>query len=57
MRRPAGVGEPPDGFNLNVGAGYVSEMYQSTVTATAPDGAVSEVEAKLSRLSAGYGGY
>jgi hypothetical protein len=46
----AGVGEPPDGYAINVGSGFVSEVYDINVTATGANGATSELEAKLSSL-------
>jgi len=49
----AGFGQPPDGYEINVGAGYLSELYILTVTASSPSGSSSEVEAKLAKMTAG----
>ncbi len=53
----AGTGAPPEGYAVNVGAGYVNELFLAPVTSTSPDGAVSEIEAKLARLSVSGGSY
>ncbi len=52
-----GVGPPPEGYGLNVGSGYGSELFLANVTATFADGGTTELEAKLGRLAAGTGGY
>jgi len=53
----AGVGEPPDGYAINVGSGFVSEVYDINVTATGANGATSELEAKLSSLKPNSGAF
>lgn len=53
----AGVGEPPDGYSINVGSGFVSEVYDINVTATGANGATSELEAKLSSLKPNSGSF
>lgn len=51
-----GTGSPPEGYSLNVGAGYVSDVYRANVTASSADGSSVELEAQLGRLesSAAY---
>ena len=53
-----GLGESPEGYSLNVGsdAGYISRVFRVDVTAFTGT-ATAEVQAKLSRLEAGAGGY
>jgi hypothetical protein len=51
-----GVGPPPEGFSINVGAGYVNEIFLTNATASSPNAATVEVEAKVGRLSANSGG-
>ena len=54
----AGIGEPQEGYSLNIGAGvgHVSRVFLVTVTATA-GGSTAELEARLSRSSADSTGY
>ena len=52
-----GTGAPPEGYSANVGAGYVSKLFLVPVTAASPDGGVSEIEAKMARLSASGASY
>lgn len=54
---PAGSGPTPDGYGLNMGSGYGSQLFLVNVTATFADGGTTELEAKLGRLAAGTGGY
>ena len=51
-----GLGPPPEGFSINVGSGYVNEIFLTNVTATSPNATTVELEAKLGRLSANSGG-
>ena len=45
-----GIGQPPDGMQINVGSGYVNELFELTVTAEATNGATTELETKLALL-------
>ncbi len=53
----SGIGPPPEGYAITIGAGYVNELYLVSVTSTAPNSTVSELEAKLARLSTSGGSY
>ena len=46
------AGEPQEGESLNVGTGIgtVTRIYRVTVTATSPNGATAEVDAKIGRV-------
>jgi hypothetical protein len=52
-----GTGKPPDGYAINVGSGYVNEIFQLNVTAQANNGANTELESKLGSLAPNSGGY
>jgi Tfp pilus assembly protein PilX len=54
----AGIGEPEEGYSLNVGAGvsHVSRVFLVNVTATA-GGSTAELEARLARSAADSAGY
>jgi hypothetical protein len=54
----AGLGEAPEGYGINADSGvsYVSRVYLVNVTSTA-GGSTTELEAKLSRVSADATGY
>lgn len=52
-----GAGEPPEGYSLEVGAGYVNRQYLATVTGTAYGDATTELEAKMLRLDSSGGAY
>jgi Tfp pilus assembly protein PilX len=53
-----GVGPPPDGYCIGVGAScYVRQIYRTPVTASSTDGSVAELEVQFSRMEAGAGGY
>ena len=52
-----GTGAPPEGYSANIGAGYLNEFFRVPVTAASPDGGISEIEAKLARLSANGASY
>jgi hypothetical protein len=45
-----GIGQPPDGMQINVGSGYVNELFELTVTAEANNGATTELQTKLALL-------
>jgi hypothetical protein len=45
-----GVGEPPEGYALNIGAGFATEVFLGTVTAFSPGGSSAEIESKYWKL-------
>jgi hypothetical protein len=47
-----GVGEPPEGYALNVGAGFTTEVFLGTVTASSPGGSSVELESKYWKMRA-----
>jgi len=53
----AGIGAPPDGFSINVGGGYVNELFRVNVTSEAANNGVVELEAKLGSLQPNAGSY
>lgn len=53
----AGLGAPPDGYSINIGGGYVNELFQVNVTASAANSGISELEAKLGSLQPNSGAY
>ena len=52
-----GTGPPPEGYSINVGSGYINELYLVNVTAEGQDLGVAELEAKVSRLTNSSGSY
>lgn len=54
---PAGIGAPPDGYSINVGGGFVNELFLLNVTAEAANNGVAELEAKLGSLQPNSGAY
>jgi hypothetical protein len=54
---PAGIGPPPDGYSINVGGGFVNELFLLNVTAEASNNGVAELEAKLGSLQPNSGAY
>jgi hypothetical protein len=52
-----GAGEPPEGYSLEVGAGFVNRQYLAIVTGTAHGDAITELEAKMLRLDSSGGAY
>jgi hypothetical protein len=52
-----GIGEPPEGYGINIGSGYVNELFLLTVTAEAANGGVTELESKMSSLQPNSGAY
>jgi len=54
---PAGVGPPPDGYSINVGGGFLNELFLLNVTAVAANNGVTELEAKLGSLQPNSGAY
>lgn len=53
----AGIGPPPDGYSINVGAGFVNELFLLNVTAVASNNGLAELEAKLGSLQPNAGAY
>jgi hypothetical protein len=53
----AGVGPPPDGYSINVGGGFVNELFLLNVTSVAANNGVAELEAKLGSLQPNSGAY
>jgi hypothetical protein len=47
-----GVGEPPEGYALNLGAGFATEVFLGTVTAFSPGGSSVELESKYWKMRA-----
>jgi len=52
----AGFGKPPEGYSLNLGSGFVNEVFGINVTADAPGNSLVEIEAKLGVLTSNAGG-
>lgn len=53
----AGIGAPPDGYSINLGGGYVNELFLVNVTSEAANNGVVELEAKLGSLQPNAGNY
>ena len=53
----AGIGLPPDGYSINLGGGFLSELFLLNVTASAANNGVAELEAKLGSLQPNSGAY
>ncbi len=53
----AGVGAPPEGYSINVGSGYVNELFDLSVTATGVNGGATELSSRLSSLQPNSGAY
>ncbi|NRA04489.1 MAG: hypothetical protein HRU00_18015 [Myxococcales bacterium] len=45
-----GYGPPPEGYGLNVGSGFSTEIYRPIVTANSASGGMVELESQLGRL-------
>jgi len=54
---PVGIGAPPDGFSINVGAGFVNELFLLNVFSQGVNNGVAELEAKLGSLQPNAGTY
>jgi len=54
---PAGIGAPPDGYSINVGAGFVNELFLLNVMSQGVNSGVAELEAKLGSLQPNAGTY
>ena len=53
----ADSGPPPDGYSINVGSGFVNELFRTNVTASAMNNGIVELEAKLGSLQPNSGAY
>ncbi len=54
---PVGIGAPPDGYAINIGSGFVNELFFLNVTAQAVNRGVVELETKLGSLQPNAGAY
>lgn len=52
-----GPGPPPEGYEINQGSGYVSELFLVDMTSNGPSGSTAELQSKLYRFGANTGGY
>lgn len=52
-----GPGPPPEGYGLNAGSGYSSEIFRVDVTSLSNSGSTAEVQGKVSRFTGAPGGY
>lgn len=52
-----GSGPPPEGYGVNTGSGYVSEVFRVNMTSLGPTGSTAELQAKLYQFSGSIGGY
>ena len=52
-----GIGPPPDGYSINVGGGFLNELFLLNVTAAATNNGVAELETKLGSLQPNAGAY
>jgi hypothetical protein len=51
-----GFGQPPEGYSINLGSGFVNEVFKVNITASSnPGNTLAEVEAKLGVLTANGG--
>ena len=54
---PVGIGAPPDGYSINIGAGFVNELFLLNVMSQGVNSGVAELEAKLGSLQPNAGTY
>lgn len=52
-----GAGLPPEGYGINTGSGYVSELFQVDMTSLGPTGSTVELQSKLYKFTGTSGGY
>jgi hypothetical protein len=52
-----GSGPPPEGYGVNAGSGFVSELFLVDVTSLGPTGSTAELQSKLYRFTGSSGGY
>ncbi|MEE8556506.1 MAG: PilX N-terminal domain-containing pilus assembly protein [Myxococcota bacterium] len=50
-----GSGAPPDGYSINLGAGFQTSLYRAQVAALGPAAATVQLEAKFAKLDSGAG--
>lgn len=51
-----GFGQPPEGYSINLGSGFVNEVFKINITASSnPGNTLAEVEAKLGVLTSNGG--
>jgi Tfp pilus assembly protein PilX len=52
-----GLGSPPSGYSINIGQGFVNEIYKVNVTASRLGSPTTELEARMNVLTANAGAY
>lgn len=52
-----GAGPPPEGYGLNTGSGYSSEIFRVDITSLSAADSSAEVQGKVSRFTGAPGGY
>jgi len=52
-----GTGPPPEGYSVNSGSGFVSEVFQVDMTSLGPDSSTTEIQSKLNIFVADSGSY
>ena len=52
-----GSGPPPEGYGVNTGSGYVSEIFLVDITSLGPTGSTTELQSKLYSFAGAFGGY
>jgi hypothetical protein len=52
-----GAGLPPEGYGINTGSGFTSELFLVDMTSLGPTGSTAELQSKLFRFSGTSGGY
>jgi hypothetical protein len=52
-----GAGPPPEGYGVNAGSSYVSELFLVDITSLGPTGSTAELQSKLYRFTGSSGGY
>lgn len=52
-----GAGPAPEGYSVNVGSGYVSQLFLVDMTSLGPTGSTAELQAKLYSFNGMSGGY
>ena len=53
----AGLGNPPSGYQINIGSGFQNELFDLNVTASKPNSPTSELEVKVGVLTTNSGAY
>ncbi len=52
---PGGLGKPPPGYSINIGAGFANEIFEVNVTAEGASVPTSEIEVRLGLLTSNTG--